>query len=112
MQLNYFSDCQRDQDLPEMLKEYEVTVQPSVKCKKPFDFNVKDDRVICISTKIENTLYVLDSGSALVSKADGKLIGIASWHEGEAPMAYTKIRPYIPWIRSIAFPFYNEYQLR
>lgn len=89
-----------------MLKEYEIIVQPIIKCEEPFDSNVKNDSVICTCTNVVNTINVLDNGSALVSKADSKLIGIASWHDGEAPRVYTKIGPYIPWIRSIAFPFF------
>lgn len=90
-----------------MLKQYEIKVQPIEKCNKSLDFNARSDTTICTQTNVENTLYVLDDGSALVSEVDDKLIGIASWHDGEVPMVYIKVRPYIPWIRSIAFPFFQ-----
>lgn len=50
---------------------------------------------------------MLDNGSALVSKVDDKLIGIASWHDGDKPKVYVQVGPYIPWIRSIAFPSFR-----
>lgn len=104
LHFTFFFHSQRDQDRPEMLKEYEVIAQPISKCKKPSDFNARNDSVICTRTNVVNTLNVLDNGSALVSKMDGKLIGMASWHDGETPRVYIKVGPYIPWIRSIAFP--------
>lgn len=101
----FISIPQGDQDRPEMLKQYEIIVEPMNKCNKALGSNAKNDTAICTCTNVANTLNVLDNGSALVSNTDGKLIGIASWHDGEAPKVYTKMGPYIKWIRSIVFPF-------
>ena len=101
---------QSDQDRPEMLKQYEVRVDSINKCKKSLDSIAENDAIICTNTNVENTINVLDNGSALVSKTDNKLIGIASWHDGETPKVYIKVGPYIPWIRSIAFPFLNDFK--
>lgn len=105
MHFTFSFHSQKDQDRPELLKQYEIIVEPNNKCKKALHSNAKNDTIICTYTNVENTLNVLDNGSALISKTDSKLIGIASWHDGETPQVYIKIKPYIPWILSIAFPF-------
>lgn len=92
-----------------MLKLYEIKVESIKKCNKSLGFNAKNGTIICTQTNVENTLNVLDNGSALVSNVDDKLIAIASWHDGEVPKVYIKVRPYISWIRSIAFPSYNNF---
>lgn len=91
-----------------MLKYYEVEAKPIGKCIKSSHFYAWNNAIICTHTNVENTLYSLDNGSALVSNGDNKLIGIASWHDGDVPNVYTKIRPHIAWIRSIAFAFFEH----
>lgn len=54
----------------------------------------------------------------MVSDADNKLIGIASWHDEDISNVYinrkydvyVKVGPYIPWIRSIAFPDFDHFK--
>lgn len=91
---------QIDQDRPEMLKHYKIKVDAIDNCNMSMRLEAK---IICTSANVENTFNTLDNGSALVSDVDKKLIGIASWCDGDIPKVYTKVGSFIPWIRSIAF---------
>lgn len=59
------------------------------------------DDIICTYETVEETFPGLDFGSALVSVDNSELIGIASWCDEDAPNVYVRVRPYLPWIKSI-----------
>lgn len=90
-----------------MLKYYITKVVALDICCKPSvsycDAIEIHEQIICTHASIENTLTPFDSGSALVSAVDNKLIGIASWKNDDIPNAYVKIRTFMPWIKSVIF---------
>lgn len=90
-----------------MLKCYRTKLVALDMCWKLSVSNLDEieinDQIICTHTTVENTLAPFDSGSALVSAVDDKLIGIASWRDDDNPNAYVNIRTYVQWIRSVIF---------
>lgn len=68
------------------------------------DFHVLDD-TICTDNAIDEGLTNVNNGAALVSLADGKLIGIASvavFKESKSyPDIYTRVDLFNEWITSV-----------
>lgn len=60
-----------------------------------------NDNVICTYGPKENTLPLLDNGSALVSVDKNELIGVGFWNEEGYPNVYSRVRSHLTWINSV-----------